>query len=176
MKSQSDLHEAVLIHQLSLLGCDALRDLATLRSRIELRGEDFLTLDLPTLGQYLERGLDDRRLSPPIPYFHSKGKGDIRPAFMHGAFEKVFDHEGILLAYPSIHAVQAIRQVSYLHQKLKELPTPERVQSALDQYVSTDKAISSVDTPPELFQEFRASSKKLWGRHFDQMEKFVHQN
>ncbi len=176
MKSQSDLHEAVLIHQLSLLGCDALRDLATMRSRVDVNGEEFLTLTLPTLGQYLERGLEDGRLSPPIPYFHSKGKGDLRPAFMHGAFEKVFDIEGILLEYPSPAAISAIRQVSYLHQKLKELPTPERVESALKQYVETDQAISQVDTPSALFEEFRRVSLKMWGRHFDRMEKHVREN
>ncbi len=177
MKSQFDLHATVLIHQLQLLGCDAQRDLATLRSRVENEGEEFLTLTLPTLSKFLERGLEEGQLNYPSTFaFKRKSKDDVRPAFMHDAFSKVFDQNGILLEYPATEAVRSIRQVSDLHAKLKELPTPQRVDRAIAAYVATDEAISSVEVPHELMIEFRKTSLKIWGSYFDRMEKYVHQN
>lgn len=177
MKSQFDLHAAVLIDQLQLLGCDAQRDLATMRSRVEKEGEEFLTLTLPTLSKFLERGLEEGQLNYPTTFaFKRKSKDDVRPAFMHDAFSRVFDQNGILLEYPAVHAVAAIRQVSNLHGKLKELPTPQRVYDALQSYIATDEAISSVEVPHELVREFRQTSLKIWGTNFDRMENYVHQN
>jgi hypothetical protein len=88
----------------------------------------------------------------------------------------VFDQNGILLEYPDPHAVLAIRQISNLHGKLKELPTQQRVDRAIAAYVSTDEAISSVEVPHELVREFRKTSLSMWGSHFDRMEKYVHEN
>jgi hypothetical protein len=177
LKSQFDLHAAVLIDQLRLLGYDATRDLATLRSRVESEGEEFLTLTLPTLGQFLERGLEDGQLIHNGPFaFANKSKTDHRPAFMHAAWAEVFDSEGILLPYPRIDAVRAIRQVSYLHGKLKELPTQPRVEAALAGYIATDEAIAKVTVPKALQEEFRRTALRLWGTHFDHMERYVYEN
>jgi len=160
-----------------LLGCDATRDLVTMRSRVEHEGEEFLTLTLPTLGKLLERGLAEGQLVYPSAFaFKQKSKEDKRPAFLHDVFSRVFDECGILLVAPSIQAVRCIREVSNLHGKLKELPTPDRVSAALRSYVETDKAISDVDIPPELIREFRAMSLQTWGSYFDRMENFVRKN
>jgi hypothetical protein len=127
LKSQFDLHAAVLEDQMRLLGIDASSDLATLRSQVEHKGEAFLTLILPTLGQYLEQGLEEGQLpSKGHLSFGKRSRSDMRPAFLHGAWSEVFDPEGILLSHPSPEAVRAIRQIAYLHGKLKELPSPER--------------------------------------------------
>jgi hypothetical protein len=57
MKSQSDLHVAVLKHQGQLLGVDTSLDISTLMSSIEQQGEQVLTLWLPQLGTAFERSL-----------------------------------------------------------------------------------------------------------------------
>lgn len=177
MKSQFDLHAAVLIDQLQLQGYDATKDLATLRSRVETKGEVFLTLTLPTLGQFLERGLEEGQLIRNEEFaFKRLSKEDTRPVFLHDLFSEVFDKSGRLLPSPSTQAVSAIRQISYLHGKLKELPTPQRVDQALAAYVSTDQAISDTLIPFELRQEFSRMALRLWGSHFDWMENYVQKN
>jgi hypothetical protein len=88
----------------------------------------------------------------------------------------VFDHEGILLSLPRIESVRALRQISYLHGKLKELPTQQRVDEALANYIQTDQAISDTTVPHELRQEFAKTALRLWGPHFDWMENYVRKN
>ncbi len=177
MKSQFNLHAYVLEDQLRMLGYDALRDLATLRSRVESEGEEFLTLTLPTLGQFLERGLEEGQLiRNGIFAFAKKSKDDVRPAFLHDLWSVVFDNRGILLPYPSVSAIRAIRQISYLHGKLKELPTQQRVDAALAAYIATDEAIANTTVPQELRKEFSDTARRLWGTHFDWLENYVQRN
>ncbi len=177
MKSQSDLHAELLIDQYSLLGYDATRDVATLTSRVETRGEEFLTLELPVFAQYLERGLEDGEL-PQNGSSVSTGwsKTDRRPRFLHDLWSEVFDSSGILLSNPSTDAIRAIRQICNLHGKLKELPTQQRVDDAFQQYLRTDQAISLTSVSTELREEFSKTALALWGPYFDRMENFVHQN
>jgi len=85
----------------------------------------------------------------------------------------VFDSRGVLLENPSPHAVRAIRQICYLHKKLKELPSPEKVEAALTQYVETDKSLSDTTWPSELDELFDRVVLQKWGRFFDSMESVV---
>ncbi len=177
MKSQSDLHLAVIEDQLQLLGFDASRDLATMRLRIETRGENVLTLELPTLGQYLERGLHEGYLDPKgTPFFKRLSREDLRPVFLHDLFSAVFDSRGVLLDHPSTDAVRAVRQISYLHAKLKELPTDDKVEAALNAYVETDKTLSEAAPPRILVEEFRKTALRKWGHHFARMENFLYKD
>ncbi len=171
MKSQFDLHLAVLKDQAQLCGISASQDAATFASRFKQEGEVFLTLILPSLALVLEQGLRDGALPEMIPLFKANSKTDRRPAFLHGFWARVFEKDGTLSSTPSIDCVRALRQILYLHSKLKELPTPDKVETAFAQYVQTDKAISETKVPLELYKEFQATSKRLWGVHFRQMER-----
>ncbi len=174
MKSQSDLHEAVLIDQARLLGVDVSLDLATLRSSVEVQGEIILTLSLPALGAAFEQSLETGHLDlKSLPLSRRRSRKDQRPAFMHGFYALVFDCEGVLLDHPSIDAIRAIRQISHLHGKLKELPTTEKLMAAFDQYRSTDNEVSQA-IPEHLRKEFRETARAAWGRHFSDMEKFMY--
>ena len=177
MKSQFDLHAGVLEDQLHLLGIDASHDLATFRSRVEQEGESFLTLTLPTISHFLERGLEEGELHRQgIFAFKVKSRADKRPAFLHGLWSRVFDENGVLLPHPDPDAILAIRQISLLHGKLKELPTQEKIDAAFKAYLETDQAISDTNVPLELREEFKRTSRLLWGTHLSKMEKFVYQN
>ncbi len=174
MKSQSDLHVAVLVDQGRLLGIDTSLDVATLTSDVERAGEEILTLRLPELGAAFEQSLAMETLClSGVAFSHARSKTDKRPRFMHGFWALVFDDKGDLFEHPSIDAIRAIRQVLHLHGKLKELPSPERLKRAFDGYVSTDNEVSNA-IPFELLKEFRKTARKAWGRHFSSMEKFMY--
>jgi hypothetical protein len=100
-------------------------------------------------------------------------KTDERPAFLHGFWALVFDADGVLLVHPSVEAIRAIRQICHLHGKLKELPTPERVEAALNGYVDTDNQVSQV-LPADLLAEFRRAARQAWGPDFSRMESHVY--
>jgi hypothetical protein len=171
MKSQLDLHLLIAEDQLEQLGVPASRDLATMRSRTEHEGEEFLTLTLPKLGPLLEEGLASGRLplSSPIGFNRWKKNSQL-PAFLHGLWRLVFSDDGYILDTPSPDAVRALRQIFYLHSKLKELPTPDKVEAALQQYVETDKAIDN-SMPEGLRKEFLSVAKDLWGYDLTMMER-----
>lgn len=174
MKRQVDLHIGVLTDQLELLGLDTSRDIATLMSRVEHDGERFLTIDLPSLGEFLEQGLSSGALPSAGCFgFGRTSNKDVRPRFMHGLWSMVFNSWGVLLENPSTHAVRALRQICYLHKKLKELPSPEKVEAALQQYVETDKSLSDTVWPEELDELFDRVVYQKWGRFFDSMESVV---
>jgi hypothetical protein len=174
MKSQSDLHAAVLRDQGRLLGVDTSLDVATLTSTVKSRGEEILTLRLPELGAAFEQSLATEVLNlEGIVLSRGISKTDKRPRFMHGFFELVFDSDGVLLEHPSTDAIRAIRQVCHLHGKLKELPSPEKLKAAFDGYVRTDNEVSQA-LPELLIEEFRRTAREAWGRHFSNMEKFLY--
>lgn len=174
MKRQADLHLGVLADQLGLLGLDTLRDLSTMRSRIEHDGERFLTIDLPSFGEFLETGLRERGLPSAGCFgFGRTSNKDVRPRFLHGLWSMVFDSRGVLLENPSPHAVRALRQICYLHKKLRELPTPEKVQAALQQYLETDQSLSLHAWPSDLDDLFDRVVLQKWGRFFDSMERVI---
>jgi hypothetical protein len=176
MKSQLDLHLAVAEDQLSLCGVPFARDLATIRSRVEEKGEEFLTLDLPAMGKAFDKALDQGEMDAhTFPIFKRRGGGDHRPAFLNGLFAKVFDAEGRLLSEIDLHAVRALRQIFYLHSKLNELPTLDKVDAALKAYVETDQNISNA-IPSDLREEFRRMAREMYGTYFARMEATLYED
>lgn len=88
---------------------------------------------------------------------------------MHGFWQKVFDKDGTIHEAVSPEVIRCMRQVFYLHSKLKELPTPDKVDAAFTQFVETDSGISQV-VLPELVFEFRQVARRMWGKYLDRME------
>lgn len=173
MKSQIDLHQAVLADQLSLHGLSTSQDLATLRSRVEHEGERILTLDLPRFGADFEKGLSQGFIDQSMFFgFSRRSKTDRRPSFLNGLLSKVFDRDGSLLSDIDPTVVRSVRQISYLHSKLKELPTDDKVDAAIRKYVETDENISNA-IPFELREEFKKTARRMWGTHFARMERIL---
>lgn len=171
MKSQVNLHVAVAEDQLRLLGVPFDRDAATIASRVETRGEEFLTLELPAFGKAFDKALDEGGIGPNgLPVFKQRSKTDRRPGFLNGVLARIFDEEGRLIPNPDPQAIRAVRQISYLHSKLKELPTPEKVDDALRQFVETDRSISNA-IDGDLKKEFRRMTREMYGKYFSRMEK-----
>ncbi len=167
MKSQFDLHCALIEDQLAQQGISAHRDLATVRSRCRTEGMAFLTISLPKLGKDLERSLELGALPEDgFTGFSRRGRsrGDRRPEFLGDLFARVFDADGSLLAQPDERSIRAIRQIAGFHGKLKELCSEERLLKAYDQFIETDRQISMAPATHHDYTWFADVSHRIWGR------------
>lgn len=167
LKSQFDLHCELIKDQLSQQGISAHRDLATVKSRYEERGIEFLTILLPRFGKDLEKSLESGSIaSDSFSGFSRRGGRlhDRRPAFLGDLFNRIFDTDGTLLEQPSWKAIRAIRQICGFHGKLKELCSEDKIDEAFRQYVMVDRQISSAPATLRDFDQFRDVSHVIWGR------------
>lgn len=167
LKSQFDLHCALIEDQLAQQGISAHRDLATVKSRYEERGMEFFTILLPRFGKDLERALEAGSIaSDSFSGFSRRGGRlhDKRPAFLGDLFNRIFDTDGTLLEQPDWKAIRSIRQISGFHGKLKELCSDAKIQEAYQQYIQTDQQISSAAATLRDFDQFRDVSHVIWGR------------
>jgi hypothetical protein len=167
LKSQFDLHCALIEDQLAQQGISAHRDLATVKSRYQERGMEFLTILLPRFGKDLERSIESGSIaSDSFSGFSRRGGRlkDKRPAFLGDLFNRIFDTDGILLEQPDWKAIRAIRQISGFHGKLKELCSDAKIQEAYLQYKLVDSQIASTEATYRDFDQFRDVSHVLWGR------------
>lgn len=166
LKSQFDLHCELIEDQLSQMGISAHRDLATVKSRYQERGMEYLTILLPRFGKDLEQSLELGWIAnASFSGFTRRGGRyhDRRPAFLGDLFNLIFDTDGTLLELPSWKAIRAIRQICGFHGKLKELCSVDRIHDAYRQYISVDSQISSAVATSADFEQFADISHKLWG-------------
>lgn len=118
-----------------------LRDLKTLRARVEKEGLSFLTITLPSFVRDFERSLAEGCISP--TYFREYGKTGRIPEFLQGIVGRIFDREtGRLLdeqshQFPQL--VSAVRQIGLLYKKVDAPCTPERERKALDNFVQVEQ-------------------------------------
>lgn len=167
MKSQFDLHCALIDDQYAQLGISAHRDLATVKSRCRTEGMAFLTISLPKLGKDFEKSLELGALDPDgFIGFRRRGgpDHDRRPEFLGDLFSRVFDIDGSLLAQPDVRSIRAIRQIAGFHGKLKELCSEERLLQAYDQFIQTDRQISMAAATHHDYSWFADVAHRIWGR------------
>jgi hypothetical protein len=167
LKSQFDLHCALIEDQLAQQGISAHRDLATVKSRYEERGMEFLTILLPRFGKDLERSIETGSIASSSFSGFSRRGGRLKdkgPAFLGDLFDRIFDTDGVLLEQPDWKAIRAIRQISGFHGKLKELCSDAKIQEAYAQYKLVDEQIASTDATFQDFDQFRDVSHAIWGR------------
>jgi hypothetical protein len=167
LKSQFDLHSALIEDQLALFGINAHQDLLAFRSRCQSKGLPFLTITLPQMGKDLERSIEEGKLLDELFVGFGRRGGrehDRRPSFLWGLWSLVFDTDGTLLANPDAKAIRAIRQITGFHGKLKELCSDERINLAYAQFVETDKQISEAPATRHDYQWFADVSHRIWGR------------
>jgi hypothetical protein len=139
-----------------------LRDLLTIRSRVEKEGLSFLTITLPTFAKDFERSLDIGFIDSTC--FRMFRKYGAIPVFLRGMLSQVFDQETGRIkdeAYSSIY-VEAVRQICLAFKKV-ELPcTPERENKAIENFIFVEQVNKDFKLLPELYDLFRNVSDCLW--------------
>lgn len=167
MKSQVTLLLALVQDVCEDLGYDPSRDLITISRRCDKEGLSFLTVTLPTLDKFLLEGLRSGRL-PLIRGWRTEGR---LPLLFKGLWRIVFDSEGYLLEGPDVAAaIRAIRQLSTLNKKYKEVCSDDKVDEAIKRFIETDKGLahcarpeSVVPTLPDvMYRLFAKSITKLY--------------
>lgn len=140
-----------------------LRDLRTIKSRIEEEGLSFLTITLPTFGKEFERSLADGWIDSTT--FRSFKKVGSIPAFLQGMISLVFDRvTGRILNEENINisAIEAIRQIAYSFKKLETKCTPERVATSLFNFVNTERDLSLANVSESDVAYFEEVATCLW--------------
>jgi len=106
------------------------RDLITIRSRAEHEGPSFYTITLPQFSKCFERSLENGSWLPELFTGFSRSRSSCLPRFLSGFTSLVFNHTGELRDDSSIEAVEAIRQICLVLNKIKMDCTKERQRSA----------------------------------------------
>lgn len=119
-----------------------LRDIITMKRRIEHEGISFLTITLPSFEKGFVRALSLGCAAPDLfPGFHTR-KGQSLPAFLQGLTELVFDvGTGCIHTNPSITAIKMIRQFCLFFKKVHMECTPARVNASLRRFEECDAEI-----------------------------------
>ncbi len=145
-----------------------LRDLKTIRSRVEHEGLSFLTITLPNFCQGLEKALKFGYIDP--SWFRGFPFHGSIPAFLQGMIGHVFNHEtgriyddetSTSVGYHPIF-IDSIRQICLAFKKVELDCTPERVQAAIANFVEIEHSFNSFKATEEECSEFLAVSSVLW--------------
>lgn len=138
-----------------------LRDLETIRSRVEDEGLSFLTITLPTFGKDFDMSLAGASIDPTL--FRSFKKSGRAPAFLQGFLDHVFDRvSGRILDEPCIQAIEGIRQICYAFKKVELDCTPKRQRAAVQKFIEDELVFNEpIDTHD--IQMFEGVAKALWG-------------
>jgi len=156
-----------------------LRDLDTIRSRVEDEGLSFLTITLPQYCRDFERSLALGRIDPTL--FRNFKKSGAIPAFLQGMLGQIFDHETgrifdeehpptterqssacRVVSSDISTVVESVRQICRTFSKLEIDCTPERVAAALESFVEIEQAFERFSIPDQEQAKFLAVSDVLW--------------
>jgi len=151
MKSQMKLQWFLLKDMGRMCRVSTLRDWKTISDRVEMEGQSFLTITLPTFSKDLEQGLENKCIGDRAFLAFKKQKGQRLPAFLQGFTSLIFDpRSGVLLDDPDPNAILAVRQITLAFKKYRSDCSPKRRQAAMDQFIFTDLDVDDVDrTLPE---------------------------
>ncbi len=113
------------------------RDIRTVAGREEHEGTSFLTITLPAFGKAFDKALQEGTLT--TTSFRKVRSG--LPMFLSGFLRQVFNADGVILPQNeiSVDAVEAVRQLCYVFQKIELRCSPEREQQALDSFCVADE-------------------------------------
>lgn len=138
------------------------RDLQTIRSRVELEGISFLTITLANFGSDFDKSLDQGCIdSSCFRAFKKAPHGQI-PAFLQGIVSLVFDFvTGGLVDEPNTAAIEAVRQMSYCFKKITLDCTDSRVNNAYAEFKNCEQELSTELDPGDC-DNFRNICHVLW--------------
>jgi len=94
---------------------------------------------------------------------------------MQGFLSRVFDKQGVILETPDAECIWAVRQFCYLTHKIERECSPERVNAAFSQFVSTDQSLLGLPErlDPKRIEMFVEISRVLFGRIFQECDRKV---
>jgi hypothetical protein len=151
-----------------------LRDLITIRSRVEDEGLSFLTITLPQFCRDFERALHNGVVDSTLFARWKRAKGAVMPAFLQGMTSQVFNFETgkvITNEVPSINRglsddiptiIDSVRQICLTFKKLELECTPKRVQAAYDSFITIERSLEAFSLPDEDHATFLRVSSMLW--------------
>lgn len=146
----------------------SLRDLRTIRSRVEEEGVSFLTITLPKFCSDFERCLELGFVDSQC--FRKFKKHQAGPVFLRGLLSQVFNletgriNDEVKSVNPlkPVLAVASIRQVCLVYKKI-ELPcTPVRTRKALGNFVEIERSFDVFQVSGDILSDFTKVSCVLW--------------
>jgi len=166
VSDQLELLHAVYIDACNKCIADVsdLRDLGTIRSRVEEEGFSFLTITLPNFCRDFERSLANGYIDSTS--FQGFRKVGSIPSFLKGMISLIFDHEtGRINDYdedfPSI--VESVRQICLLFKKIEVECSPERTALALQSFADIERSFEEFSLQDGEIAYFKSVSSVLWG-------------
>lgn len=150
------------------VGVSTARDVQTIEHRIKHEGFSFLTITLPVLSDYLERGLETGYLSYDLGrYFRFQSHRSL-PRFLGGFFRYVFNDAGIVLANPDPNAILAIRQVSRCFKKIFEVCDDEKTLAAARRYITIEEELEAHDVSVHRCDPILDQTASILGRNLSE--------
>jgi hypothetical protein len=151
-----------------------LRDLKTIRSRVEEQGLSFLTIVLPRFCRDFERALSNGVVDATLFTRFKRAKNAVMPAFLQGITRQIFNFEtgeviknentpfngGFPIDISTL--IESVRQICLTFQKVEMDCAPKRVQAAIRNFISIEQAFESFSVPEEDNTEFLDVSSVLW--------------
>lgn len=144
-----------------------LRDLETIRARVKSEGLSFLTITLPNFARDFERSVELGYIDSTC--FRSFRKYGAIPHLFKGMLSQVFDQKDgrIYDETSNLHRdiptiVEVIRQICLTFKKVELDCTPERVNSAMDEFAKIEQELCEFTAPGQVVQDFDLVSTCLW--------------
>lgn len=156
-----------------------LRDLETIRSRVENEGISFLTILLPQFSKDFERSLETGQIDS--TQFRNFRKCGLIPSFLKGMTSLIFDQEtgrifdekhpinaGLNLPasrmVPSDIStlVESVRQICLTFQKVEIDCSPKRVSAALENFTAIERSFKEFSLQDQEHAKFLDVSDVLW--------------
>lgn len=164
-----EMAEAVYIDATAKCIADVsdLRDLITIRARVESEGFSFLTITLPAFCDDFERSLARGSIDPTA--FRNFRKSGAIPAFLQGMLGQIFNREtGELYEQSPIHdsdtptIIDSVRQICLVFKKVEVICSPTRVARTLSNFARIEQTFKSFSVPMEAHHDFRVVASVLW--------------
>lgn len=161
-----ELVEQVYIDATTMCIADVsdLRDLKTIRSRVENEGLSFLTITLPSFSRDFEQALEIGNIDSTL--FRNFRKCGSIPAFLQGMISLIFNRETGRFndeehdETPTI--IAAVRQICLLFKKVEIPCTPEREAQAFASYQRIEHEFEQFSVPERYYADFVSVSRVLW--------------
>jgi len=141
-----------------------LRDLETLRTRVESEGMSFLTILLPRFCADFERSLANRVIDPSA--FQNFRKAGSHPAFLQGMIGLLFNQKTGRMNdethEDTYSIIESVRQICLTFKKIEIACAPQRTQASLKNYIDLELSMSTPSVPKSEYDEFCHISDVLW--------------
>jgi hypothetical protein len=175
MKSLTNLLRHVVQDCATVCSTSTTRDIFYITRRVEMEGDSFITITLPTFCSDFERSLHDGCIGQNSFRSFSKTASKF-PKFLSGYLVQIFDEYGRLRKIPSFDAISSVRQICLLGKKIHAPCKKEREVAAELQYLAIEKALLMTDDMkvlPEDLHDLQRIASIVWGNTLCKVEKLL---